>query len=249
MKTKTCTKCKKEKTLNQFGKDKKTKDKLNYWCRECNKKYRNKNKEKITEYRKEHKEERKKWYREHREEIKEYNKKHNEKRSKYMRMWYQKHKIKILKKRKKYFHDYRQTHKKEIIKYRKEYYQKHKKDILLKRKHYKRDRLKTDLNFKITQYLRTRIWWALKENSKSKHTIKLVGCSIEFLKKYLKSKFKKGMNWSNYGKWHIDHIRPCASFDLSKAEEQRKCFNYKNLQPLWAEDNLKKHTQYNRSNN
>ncbi len=48
------------------------------------------------------------------------------------------------------------------------------------------------------------------------------------------------MSWENYGKWHVDHILPCASFDLGKPEEQFKCFNYKNLQPLWATDNLKK---------
>jgi hypothetical protein len=48
------------------------------------------------------------------------------------------------------------------------------------------------------------------------------------------------MSFKNYGKWHIDHIRPCASFDLSKASEQKECFHYTNLQPLWAEDNLSK---------
>jgi hypothetical protein len=48
------------------------------------------------------------------------------------------------------------------------------------------------------------------------------------------------MSWSNYGKWHVDHIKSCASFDLSKEDEQRKCFHYTNLQPLWAEENLSK---------
>lgn len=48
------------------------------------------------------------------------------------------------------------------------------------------------------------------------------------------------MNWDNYGEWEIDHIKPCASYDLSKPKEQRKCFNYMNLQPLWAEENLRK---------
>ena len=48
------------------------------------------------------------------------------------------------------------------------------------------------------------------------------------------------MNWNNIGKWHIDHIKPCKSFDLTKSDEQKKCFHYTNLQPLWALDNIKK---------
>jgi hypothetical protein len=70
--------------------------------------------------------------------------------------------------------------------------------------------------------------------------MELIGCNIKFLKKYLKKQFKSGMSWSNYGKWHIDHIIPCIKFDLRKESEQRKCFNYSNLQPLWAEDNRRK---------
>ena len=53
-----------------------------------------------------------------------------------------------------------------------------------------------------------------------------------------------GMSWDNMGKWHLDHIKPCKTFDLSKQEEQLKCFNYKNIQPLWATDNLKKGSKY-----
>lgn len=49
------------------------------------------------------------------------------------------------------------------------------------------------------------------------------------------------MTWANYGEWHIDHILPCASFNLSDYKEQQKCFHYTNLQPLWAVDNYKKH--------
>jgi hypothetical protein len=52
--------------------------------------------------------------------------------------------------------------------------------------------------------------------------------------------FTEGMSWDNYGEWHIDHILPCSSFDLADIEQQKICFNYKNLQPLWAEDNLRK---------
>ena len=70
--------------------------------------------------------------------------------------------------------------------------------------------------------------------------MKLTGCNILFLKEYLEAKFKKGMNWENYGVWHVDHIKPCASFNLMKKEEQEKCFHYTNLQPLWAIENIKK---------
>jgi len=48
------------------------------------------------------------------------------------------------------------------------------------------------------------------------------------------------MTRENHGKWHLDHVRPCASFDLTKPEEQEKCFHYSNYQPLWAEQNLSK---------
>jgi hypothetical protein len=83
---------------------------------------------------------------------------------------------------------------------------------------------------------------AMDGRSKSKHTMELLGCSIEEFKIYLEKQFTKGMNWGNYGKkgWHIDHILPCASFDLTDPEQQKKCFHYTNLQPLWAEDNYKK---------
>ena len=59
-------------------------------------------------------------------------------------------------------------------------------------------------------------------------------------RKWIESRFQPGMTWENYGDWHIDHIIPCASFDLTKPEEQLKCFHYTNLQPLWAEDNCRK---------
>ena len=65
----------------------------------------------------------------------------------------------------------------------------------------------------------------------------LIGCDIEYLMYYLQCQFIKGMNWNNYGKWHIDHIRPCYTFDLSKEIEQQQCFHYANLRPLWAKEN------------
>lgn len=93
---------------------------------------------------------------------------------------------------------------------------------------------------RIKNSLRARLWSAVKGVNKSNGTMQLVGCDISILIKYMESLFLEGMSWDNYGKWHIDHIRPCSSFDLSDTEQQKICFNYKNLQPLWAEDNLRK---------
>jgi len=128
-------------------------------------------------------------------------------------------------------------------------------EIKIKINEYRRNRLKTDLNFKIASYLRTRIWLALKGNPKLETTMKLLGCSIEFLKEYLQARFKEGMNWFNQGngwnergmkEWHIDHIKPCASFDLSKLSEQKKCFHYTNLQSLWARENIIKSNKFDK---
>ena len=63
---------------------------------------------------------------------------------------------------------------------------------------------------------------------------------MEFFMKYIEAQFKPGMTWERYGEWHVDHIRPCASFDLTDPKQQKICFHYSNLQPLWAADNIKK---------
>ena len=63
--------------------------------------------------------------------------------------------------------------------------------------------------------------------------LKLIGCSIEEFEIFIKTKFKEGMSIDNYGEWELDHIYPISKFDLSKEDEILKCFNYKNIQPLW----------------
>jgi hypothetical protein len=90
--------------------------------------------------------------------------------------------------------------------------------------------------------LRSRLSSLTKGGAKSGSTIELTGCTIEDLRRHLEAQFADGMSWDNYGRtgWHIDHIRPCASFDLSDPNQQRQCFHYTNLQPLWAADNIRK---------
>ncbi len=72
-------------------------------------------------------------------------------------------------------------------------------------------------------------------------TTEMLGCSINDFRIYLESKFESGMTWKNYGSvWHVDHIMPCAIFDLTKPDHQRRCFHFSNMQPLFKEDNLRK---------
>jgi hypothetical protein len=116
-------------------------------------------------------------------------------------------------------------------------------------RNYVRDRLLTDPAFKLVYNLRTRVHLALKGTRKSARTLELLGCTVEELRAHLESQFKPGMTWGNQGYrgWHIDHIRPCASFDLTDPEQQRACFHYTNLQPLWAEENMQKGAKFSLS--
>lgn len=101
---------------------------------------------------------------------------------------------------------------------------------------------------KIVHSVRVRMNDALRGKYKSDTTLKLIGCSPRELVSHLESKFTEGMNWKNHGhgscKWVIDHIIPCASFDLSDPEQQRKCFHYSNLAPVWFIANCEKSSRH-----
>lgn len=98
-----------------------------------------------------------------------------------------------------------------------------------------------DISFRLKKILRTELRSAVKRDWKKGKTLDLLGCSISFLKSHLESMFDKYMSWDNYGTyWHIDHIVPIASFDLSDPEQQKLCFHYSNLQPLEATENMRK---------
>jgi hypothetical protein len=106
-------------------------------------------------------------------------------------------------------------------------------------------RKKQHLPTRIRENIKSRVNRAIR-NYKLDTTIKELGCSVEELMRYLEARFKPGMSWSNYGLfgWHIDHIVPISSFDLSDPEQLRQACHYTNLQPLWAKDNLKKSDKY-----
>jgi len=87
---------------------------------------------------------------------------------------------------------------------------------------------------------------ALQERKNGRHWESLVGYTLDDLIKHLESLFLPGMTWENYGEWHIDHIRPVSSFSFESVEdpEFKKCFALYNLQPLWAKENCRKHTDW-----
>lgn len=156
-------------------------------------------------------------------------------RQKTSREYYLKNRKLILEKFKIYYKD----NKEKFKKWSKDWREKNKEKEKINKKEY----LKIPKN-KITAYLRNRLNALVSKRYKYSSILVLIGCSKNELFNHLESQFKLGMSWDNYGKWHIDHIKPCAKFDLTKESEQKKCFNYKNLQPLWAEENLSKGSKY-----
>ena len=185
------------------------------------------------------------------EERKQYHKQYRlgnkERQREYGKKYYFKNREKIKEKRKEYHEQYYLNNKEIKIKLakqwrlnNKEYAKQWRLNNKEKTREYEKNKMKTDPIFKFIKYQRSRISYALKGKRKSKSTIKLLGCSAEECWKHLEQQFTLGMTRDNYGLWHIDHILPCAYFDLSDPKQQEKCFHYTNLQPLWAIDNIKK---------
>jgi len=109
-------------------------------------------------------------------------------------------------------------------------------------------RRKTDKLFKIKLNLRKQVFRILNKKNKKNNikTFDLLGCTAQYFKEYMEKKFKPVMNWNNYGKlgWHIDHIKPLSLAKNVKDVIDGKFFHYTNLQPLWANENIKKSNKY-----
>jgi len=112
-----------------------------------------------------------------------------------------------------------------------------------------RQKRKRDTNpvFRLNKSMSSLLWRALKENKKSQSWTNLVGYDIQRLVKHLEKQFYGGMSWDNYGKWHVDHILPRSRFNFTKHTDPdfKKCWGLKNLQPLWAIDNMSKGDRIN----
>jgi len=109
---------------------------------------------------------------------------------------------------------------------------------------YKKSKYNIDPIFTLKEKLRNRFNRALKKSYKKGSAVKDLGCSIEYFKHYIESKFTEGMSWDNYGQWHLDHIKPLSKFNLQDKKQISLALNYKNYQPLWAKDNLSKGSKY-----
>jgi hypothetical protein len=117
-----------------------------------------------------------------------------------------------------------------------------KKFIYIRQRVYENNKYHTDPNYKIAKNLRRRLNEFVNSGKavKLESAVSFIGCTVDELKIHLSGQFTEGMSWENYGEWHIDHIIPCAAFNLVEEDHQRKCFHYSNLQPLWARDNITK---------
>ena len=269
-KTKICTKCGIEKELSEFYRRKKSIDGLCPYCKLCikkersiyhqknknkiklkNKKYRENNKEKLEEYRK-------KYYKKNRERIlknkKIYNKQHKEERSKQLKIYYKNNKKKLLKKLK----IYRENNKEKLFIQRKEYYNNNKEKVKMNVKKYRsknkdkrnkraRERRLIDIKYKIRGRISNAINKKLinrRSNKKGESTFTFLPYTLNELIQHLENQFESGMTWENHNVkgWHIDHIIPDCRFKYKNVEDKefQKCWALSNLQPLWAEENLKK---------
>jgi hypothetical protein len=117
---------------------------------------------------------------------------------------------------------------------------------LSRRREKRKIRRANDPIFRVVENMRARVSGAVKaaQAKKSDKSIRLIGCTNGQFKNWIESHFESGMTWGNYGRgegyWNIDHHFPCASFDLLQEKEQRKCFHYTNLYPMWQKQNSSK---------
>lgn len=226
---KKCTKCQINKELDQFGKDRTNTTGYDSKCKLCKKEYYLANKEhaskRQSEYYQNNKEERinygKQFYQNNKEYFQNYNLERKEEQQEYFR---------------------------NRVKNNPEYYQNYINNNIERIRAYTNNRYKTDITYRLSRILRSTLYRLVTKTkiNKSNSAIKLLGCKLDEFRLYLEQQFKPEMNWSNHGTvWEIDHIQQCATFDLSKPEEQAKCFHYTNTRPLFITTQIAESFGYN----
>lgn len=233
---KRCSTCQLFKSIDNYNYSKNTWDNLRHECKPCLNEKRVSNKERMTEYNKKYWQKTKeiqckkskKWREENKEQVKQNMKKWLEKNKEYKK---QKDK------------EYREANWEKKKEYNRQWSKNDYQDMKTNP-----DRLNELIQYKIKSNTGRRIREMLQQQ-KSLKTIDYVGCSLETLRIHFERQFSSGMSWNNYGEssnkskkhvWHIDHKLPCSAFDLTNPVHQKACFHYKNLQPLWWDENIRK---------
>ena len=227
MKTKICTRCNRELDETCFSKKSRSKDGLDWWCKECNKKYKDKKREIIVAQTKEYYHKNKDYYKEYRishaGQIKDYKKKHYEDNKENYRC---RNKENYEKNKEKY------------LDHQREYNQNNKE----KRNSREKSRRVCDPLYRLKQQTRSNIYMSFlkKKHRKTSNTSKIVGCDLDFLCSYLKETYYQnyGVEYDGTQNVHIDHIVPLSTAKTEK-DVYRLC-HYTNLQLLNAKDNLRK---------
>jgi hypothetical protein len=217
--------------------------------REANKRYYYNNLEKS-------KSRSKKWKLDNKEKVnqykREYYKLHSEKSKEDVKRYIEKNIDKVRERRRKYYLDniekFKEAHKKRYAKYKEEIKLKSKQwasdnpDKVRKYSRSKKIRYRKNPMKKLNFNISYGVWLSIKENKKNRHWETLVGYTLQQLKLHLEKQFKDGMTWENYGEWHIDHRLPIAVHNFNSPDDIdfKKCWALKNLQPLWALDNISK---------
>lgn len=223
---KQCSKCKTQKNYSLFSK---RNGKPDSWCKACYiqnaKRYAENNKEHVANAKK------------------LYAIKNKERIAERIKAYVEKNREHIRKKQK----EYTRKNKHNKTTYDKQYYQQNKEIKREQCKVWRRNKKQTDAEFRFKCNISKQFWQLLsdKEGKNGLKTVDILaglGYTLEQLKSHITKQFKEGMSWENYGKWHLDHIKPVCAFSFSKITDEgfKQCWGLQNLQPLWAADNLKK---------
>jgi hypothetical protein len=146
--------------------------------------------------------------------------------------------------KKKNYYEWYEQNKDHRKKYMDEYREKNINKIRKTKRDYEKTRKNNDPLYKLISYFRTAIYQVLKESNveKNKHYFDVLKYTPEQLMFHLENQFTDNMTWDNYGEWHVDHIKPISSFNITEMgdEEFMECWSLNNLQPMWGEENIRK---------
>jgi hypothetical protein len=234
---KICSKCSEEKDVCEFHKHNREKDGFHTFCKICRKsickKYYDDNRELINVQRS------KKYYENHEKNLlkdRERIKNEREKRLENSKKYYENNKDKVTEYKKRHY----ELNKEKYLKKSKDWVINNKERAKKSVNERNKIRKKEDILFKLRTKLKTDIYISLKKRKKSKTLEQIIGLSVDDYKKYIENQFEDWMTWENWGlyTWHIDHIVPLSS--AKTEEEVYLLWNYTNLRPLSANENLKK---------